>query len=225
MKNQGSKKVMSIILTIIVLNISLSGCEKQKDASELIGAESEQAVKQSGMEPQLQSLPVEALSSKERDGLIFLREEEKLARDVYNYLHQFYNLNVFTNIPKSEQQHMDAVKFLLDRYKISDPAEGKASGEFVNKELQELYNNLIKRGKESAAEALKVGAFIEEVDIRDLMNELEKKVDNQDIEFVYNNLIKGSKNHLRAFTGVLKTYGIVYSPVILEQDFYNAIIL
>jgi len=224
MKNSGSKQVMSIIITIIVLNTSLSGCEKQDGASESVGNESALPIMQSGIMVKMQSIPVEALSSEERAGLIFLREEEKLARDVYNYLHEYYNLNVFINIPKSEQQHMDAIKFLLDRYKISDPAEGKASGEFINKELQELYNNLIKIGKEGAAEAIKVGALIEEVDIRDLMNELENSVDNQDIEYVYNNLIRGSKNHLRAFTGVLKTYGIVYSPVILEKDFYNEII-
>ncbi len=224
MNHSRSKQVMAIIFTSFVLNISLSGCEKQKDASEFVGTESEQDVRQSGMVAQLKLLPIEALSIEEHDGLIFLREEEKLARDVYNYLHEYYNLNVFINIPRSEQQHMDAVKYLLDRYEINDPAEGKVSGEFSNKELQELYNNLIIKGKESAVEALKVGALIEEVDIRDLMNELKERVDNQDIEFVYNNLLKGSKNHLRAFTGVLKTYGVVYSPVILEQDFYNGII-
>ncbi len=225
MKNQGSKQAMAIIFTVIVLNTSLSGCEKQNDASDSVVTESQQTITQSNMKAQLELLPVEELSSEERDGLIFLREEEKLARDVYNYLHEYYSLNVFVNIPKSEQQHMDAVKFLLDRYEIKDPVEGMANGIFVNKDLQELYNNLISKGKESATEALKVGALIEEVDIRDLMNELNKSVDNQDIKLVYNNLIKGSKNHLRAFTGVLKTYGITYAPVILEETFYNEIVL
>jgi len=216
--------VLVLVFTILVLNTSLSGCEKQKDAPEMVGAETDQAVAQSGMRAQLELLPVEPLSDEERDGLIFLREEEKLARDVYNYLHGLFNLNVFANIPKSEQQHMDAVKYLLDRYEIKDPAEGKANGEFVNKDLQELYDSLIAKGKVNAAEALKVGALIEEVDIRDLLNELNGSVDNQDIKLVYNNLIKGSKNHLRAFTGVLKTYGIDYTPVILDEKFYNDIV-
>ncbi len=224
MKNSGSKQVLVLVFTILVLNTSLSGCEKQKDAPEMVGAETDQAVAQSGMRAQLELLPVEPLSDEERDGLIFLREEEKLARDVYNYLHGLFNLNVFANIPKSEQQHMDAVKYLLDRYEIKDPAEGKANGEFVNKDLQELYDSLIAKGKVNAAEALKVGALIEEVDIRDLLNELNGSVDNQDIKLVYNNLIKGSKNHLRAFTGVLKTYGIDYTPVILDEKFYNDIV-
>lgn len=224
MKNSGSKQVLSIILAIILLNTSLSGCEKQKDVSESVSTDSHQDVEQEDMATRLALLPIESLSNEERNGLIFLREEEKLARDVYNYLRKYYNLNVFINIPKSEQQHMNAVKFLLDRYDISDPTEGKLEGEFKNKELQDLYNTLISKGKENVTEALKVGALIEEVDIRDLQKELINHVNNQDIKFVYNNLIRGSKNHIKAFTGVLKTYGIEYSPVILEQDFYNGII-
>jgi len=223
MKNSGSTQVLSVVIAIILLNTSLTGCAQQKDVSKPV-AESKQAVGHGDMASRLGAFPVETLSKEERNGLIFLREEEKLARDVYNYLHKSYNLNVFINIPRSEQQHMNAVKFLLDRYVISDPAEGKPEGEFINKELQELYNNLISKGKESVTEALKVGALIEEVDIRDLQKELDNHVDNQDIKFVYNNLLRGSKNHLRAFTGVLKTHGVEYSPTILEKEFYNGII-
>lgn len=216
---------MVIIFTITILNSALSGCEKQNDTIEPLSNEPDQTAAQSSIKSQLELIPGEELSKDERDGLIFLREEEKLARDVYNYLHGLYNLNVFANIPKSEQQHMDAIKFLLDRYEIKDPAEGMADGVFTNMELQQLYNNLILKGKESGIEALKVGALIEEVDIRDLMNELEESVDNKDIKLVYDNLIKGSKNHLKAFTGVLKTYGINYAPVILDEKSYNDIVL
>lgn len=216
---------MVIIFTITILNSALSGCEKQNDTIEPLSNEPDQTAAQSSIKSQLELIPGEELSKEERDGLIFLREEEKLARDVYNYLHGLYNLNVFANIPKSEQQHMDAIKFLLDRYEIKDPAEGMADGVFTNMELQQLYNNLILKGKESGIEALKVGALIEEVDIRDLMNELEESVDNKDIKLVYDNLIKGSKNHLKAFTGVLKTYGINYAPVILDEKSYNDIVL
>jgi len=224
MKITGSKQAMALILTIIVLNATHLGCERQTDSQAVIDTETEQPVGQINMLAQLALLPIETLSTEEREGLILLREEEKLARDVYNYLHEYFNINVFINIPKSEQQHMDAVKFLLDRYEINDPTEGKVEGEFMNKELQELYNSLTTKGKESVIEALKVGALIEEVDIRDLQNELINHVNNQDIIFVYNNLTRGSKNHLRAFTGVLKTYGIEYSPIILENAFYNEII-
>lgn len=225
MKNSGSKQILVIIFTITILNSALSGCEKQNDTIEPLSNEPDQTAAQSSIKSQLELIPGEELSKEERDGLIFLREEEKLARDVYNYLHGLYNLNVFANIPKSEQQHMDAIKFLLDRYEIKDPAEGMADGVFTNMELQQLYNNLILKGKESGIEALKVGALIEEVDIRDLMNELEESVDNKDIKLVYDNLIKGSKNHLKAFTGVLKTYGINYAPVILDEKSYNDIVL
>ncbi len=47
------------------------------------------------------------LSQAEIDGLLFTREEEKLARDVYAALDGYGN--PFVNIRGSEQSHMDAV--------------------------------------------------------------------------------------------------------------------
>lgn len=49
-----------------------------------------------------------------------MREEEKLARDVYLTFGEKWGLTLFTNIAKSEQTHTDAVKTLLDRYEIKD---------------------------------------------------------------------------------------------------------
>ena len=69
--------------------------------------------------------PTEDLSTVEMEALQFMREEEKLARDVYLRLHQQWNMQVFANIAKSEQRHMDAMKCLLDKYELADPAEGK----------------------------------------------------------------------------------------------------
>ncbi len=61
------------------------------------------------------------LSQEEIDDLVYLREEEKLARDVYLHLYNTWGQWIFENIAASEQQHMDAVKTLLDRYGIHDP--------------------------------------------------------------------------------------------------------
>jgi hypothetical protein len=139
------------------------------------------------------------LTPEEAAGLAYMREEEKLARDVYQYLYQQWKLPIFSNIAASEQTHMDALKTLLDRYQIADPAAGNAAGTFTNAHLQELYDQLIAQGRQSAAAALKVGVAIEKLDISDLQEQLDLTT-KLDIKTVYQNLLKGSENHLRAFT-------------------------
>ena len=105
------------------------------------------------------------LTEEEINGLIFMREEEKLAHDVYIALYQTWGLSIFQNIANSEQTHTDTVKVLLDAYGIADPSANTAPGEFVNPELQALYTQLVAQGSQSLTDALKVGAAIEEIDI------------------------------------------------------------
>ncbi len=143
------------------------------------------------------SAPVPALTEAEVADLLLMREEEKLARDVYLTMFDEYDLRIFTNISKAEQQHMDAVLGLLNTYGLADPAQNKI-GVFTNTELQELYDTLVATGLQSKLDALRVGALIEEVDIEDLVNALER-TDQADIQIIYGNLLAGSKNHLRAF--------------------------
>ncbi|HGY56087.1 MAG TPA: DUF2202 domain-containing protein [Caldithrix abyssi] len=168
--------------------------------------------------------PVEEISQAESDGMVYMREEEKLARDVYKTLYTHWNIRVFNNIPRSEQQHMDAIKLLLDRYQLEDPVGNDSLGVFKNETLQELYNTLTTQGSVSLVEALKVGALIEEIDILDLQRELDDDVDNQDITFVYENLMKGSRNHLRAFVRNLSRQGVEYVPQKLSEEQYLEII-
>jgi len=173
----------------------------------------------------LQSFPFENISEKEKDGLLFLREEEKVARDIYLKMNEKHGSRIFNNISRSEQTHMDAIKRLLDKYEINDPIDDDRPGLFENQQLQDLYDNLLKQGGQSHVEGLKVGALIEEVDIIDLKEELDSpEVDNQDIRFVYNNLLKGSANHLRAFIKNLKLQGITYAPLYLDQDTFDKIV-
>jgi len=139
------------------------------------------------------------LSSIEKDGLIYMRLEEKLARDVYLTLGQTYNQKMFVNIPQSEQRHMDAVKILLDKYEIDDPVLQDEIGSFVNLDFKKLFDDLVKKGNSSFNDAMLVGKEIEEMDIKDLVERIEQ-TDNQDIKSVYENLIRGSENHLKAFS-------------------------
>lgn len=172
-----------------------------------------------GSLPQIQS---GSLSAEEAESLIFMREEEKLARDVYQALYSQWGVQTFQNIAASEQVHMDAVKTLLDRYGLTDPAVAQA-GVFTNPDLQALYDQLIARGSQSLAEALKVGAAVEEIDILDLEKRL-TQIDNMDIQQMFNNLLNGSKNHLRAFSSALKAQtGETYSPQYLSDEVYQAI--
>ncbi len=172
----------------------------------------------------ISGLPMEELSDSEVIGITYMREEEKLARDVYVYLYDKWGIRTFDNISKAEQAHMNAVLLLIDRYELTDPVGDNDYGVFTNDDLQELYDQLTADGSVSEIEALKVGALIEEVDINDLDEELESYIDNQDITKVYNNLRAGSEAHLRAFVWNLKVRGVEYSPVILTQEEYEEII-
>jgi len=173
----------------------------------------------------LQSSPTSAqeLSDAEAEGILYMREEEKLARDVYLKLYEEWGLSTFNNIANSEQTHMDALKTLIDRYDLDDPAEGKDIGEFTNQALQELYNQLVEEGRQSLEDALKVGAAVEEIDILDLQQHI-AQTDRGDIQLVYENLMKGSRNHLRAFVSVIERQGWTYQPQYLSQEAFDEII-
>jgi len=164
------------------------------------------------------------LTEDEIAGLVFMREEEKLAEDVYLGLYDIWGLNIFQNIAKSEQTHTTAIKNLLDRFEIDDPADTSPTGVFVNKDLQKLYDDLMDIGRQSLGDALKVGAAIEEIDILDLQEYL-NTTQNNEIRRVYQNLLRGSENHLRAFTGTLERQtGEIYKPQYMSQDDYDAIV-
>ncbi len=145
------------------------------------------------------------LTDDEKYWLTYMREEEKLARDVYLSLGSRWSIPILSNIAQSEQVHMDSVKTLIDRYGMPDPAAGKAQGEFTDPVLQKLYNDLIAQGSVSSVDALKVGIFIEETDISDL-NKAIAATTHKDIRTMYNNLLQGSMNHLNAFESNLVSY-------------------
>jgi hypothetical protein len=163
------------------------------------------------------------LSADESAALIYMREEEKLAHDVYVTLFAQWNLPTFQNISRSEQTHTDTVKALIDRYGLTDPASSQV-GVFTNPDLQSLYNDLVARGSQSLAEALKVGAAIEEIDILDLEKHL-AQTDKADIQQTFTNLERGSYNHLRAFVSTLNNQtGETYQPQYLSTEAYQTII-
>lgn len=139
------------------------------------------------------------LSNVEKEHLLYMVEEEKLARDVYQALNAKWNHRTFTNISKSEQQHMDELKALFPKYGLADPTTGKKPGEFTNIKLQGLYAELVQKGSKSLSDALAVGVEVEKLDIADSEKAISHTTQS-DINLVYKNLLKGSKNHLEAFS-------------------------
>jgi len=139
------------------------------------------------------------LSDAQKEGLIFMIEEEKVARDVYLHLAEKWNDRVFSNIAKAEQKHMNAVERLAKRYGVTVPSTLTEEGIFLDERLQKMYNDLIVKGEKSLRDAYLVGVLVEETDIDDLENLLDDETISSSAKQIYSNLLRGSQNHLRAF--------------------------
>ncbi|MCK5220404.1 MAG: DUF2202 domain-containing protein [Candidatus Aminicenantes bacterium] len=163
------------------------------------------------------SFPYEEISDVEETSLLHMREEEKLARDVYDYLYERWGMRIFNNISSAEQSHMSSIATILQKYNIPDPVLNDDRGSFSDEGMKELYTKLTAMGSNSLADALLVGATIEDLDIFDLQNAL-LKTDNMDILFIFGNLKKGSENHIRAFTNQLKSFNITYEAQYISQE-------
>lgn len=164
------------------------------------------------------------LSPAEAADLLFMQEEERLARDVYAVFYETWGMNVFENIGDAEQSHTDSVAVLVRRYGLEDDSAEVTAGVFANPELQKLYDDLVLTGMQSPEDALRAAALVEETDIVDLQDAM-SRTENADILRVYENLIAGSENHLRSFVRNLEQRGESYSPVVLTQDEYEDIVV
>lgn len=162
------------------------------------------------------------ITQAEVDDLKFLREEEKLARDVYIFSYNKYQVSIFNSISQSEQKHMDSVLKLMNTYGVSDSASTKI-GVFNNPDIQALYNSLTDQSNISLVEALKVGAIIEDLDINDI-DDFIGNTTKSNLLTVYNNLTCGSKNHIRSFTSQLSSNGVTYVPQFISEEYYKIIL-
>lgn len=131
------------------------------------------------------------LSAEEITRLQYGQQEERLARDVYLALADQYQMRVFANIAKSENQHVKAVGNLLTQYGLP-----QTTGYGV---LQATYEELITKGRASLKDALEVGETIEKLDIADLQK-TDALTTQKSILQVFRQLERASNNHLRAFT-------------------------
>lgn len=198
-------------MSIILGSLTLYSCSETGDNDNILGLDASYTFVDDKA----------TLTDKDKNALLFMLEEEKLARDTYNFLGEYWNIKQFTNIQKSEQTHMDAVASLLTFYEI--PYEILPYGEFANSELQSLYDQFIVDGKNSEVAALTIGATIEDLDIVDLQIRMDA-TESANIINIFGKLQCGSENHLRAFTKGLGTYGETYSPQFLTVEAYENII-
>jgi hypothetical protein len=205
-----------------------SSCQKDNMNAENIQYASVLSVLGDGttslIEANLKSALIETsdLTDSELASLLKMKEEEKLARDVYSALAQKWGSQVFINISKAENNHLNAIVLLLTNYGSAETSIDEA-GIFADASVQNLYNNLVAKASSSIEEAYKTGLLIEEMDIKDLTDALSTTT-NENIILVFENLTKGSRNHLRAFNRQLTTLGIVYTPVYISQTDYNLIV-
>ena len=168
-------------LSLTSVRVVCKTCNSHKDSAELFNTAAEGT-----------------LTIEQKEGLSYIIEEEKVARDVYLELYKTWGTRVFGNITRSEQKHMDAVERLFNSYDIEAPLSLDTVGNFENEELQAMYDELVEKGNKSKEDALEVGVIVEEKDIADLEALLESSIPS-DFERVYSNLVRGSYKHLRAF--------------------------
>lgn len=164
----------------------------------------------------------DTISKQEIENLQFLKEEEKLARDVYLFSYDLYGQNIFKNISNSEQSHMNSVSVIMEKYGIKDLSFDER-GKFSNLELQQLYDDLVDLSKISLENALTVGATVEDLDINDLNNFI-SNADHQDMIEMYQLLNCGSRNHLRAYTNNLESLDLTYDPQFISVEEYDMIL-
>lgn len=162
------------------------------------------------------------LTEIEIEMLLFVREEEKMAHDVYDLLSKNFKKPIFSKIAESEAVHMEKVLCLLLHFNIDDPAYAE-DGKFLNTEIQGMYNSLVALGSGSITDALTAGAIIEDFDISDISDWI-ALTENEAIINVFTNLICGSENHLVAFIEQLGSFDEGYDPDYISQVEFDAII-
>ena len=212
------------ILVILLIALAATACEAGSNTAEpTIPGPKDETLQLQALQDAASIIPVGTLTDEQAAGLLLMREEEKLARDVYLHFSEVYGLPIFSNIASSEQRHMSAIKTLLDRYSLEDPVTDDSPGVFTDAHLSDLYAQLVQSGQNSLLDALIVGATIEDLDINDL-TELSRGLDLEDVLLVYGNLVKGSRNHLRSYYSQIIRNNGSYTPQYISREMFDSIV-
>jgi len=217
------------VLVLALGLLPLAGCDsdndQDRDLDRIVNVDGDgyTEVDLVALDEWLRTVPNEPLSDAESAAILFAREEEKMDRDAFRIFDDQYALDAFTRMTESEQTHMSAVGLLIQKYGLTDPVTNDATGVFENQDILALYEDFIAQGDDSAAAALAAGAGMQELTIMDLADGLEV-TDNRDVECVFENLQKGSRNHLRRLVRLLDNRNVDYVPTYLPQADFDAIV-
>ena len=195
-------KIIYYVSLLLITTSSLFACNKE-------------VVNETGIGP--------ILTNDTKNSLLLMREEEKLAHDVYVTLYEKWGMPIFDNISASELRHTDAVLNLLEARGLSDPSAGLKRGEYSNADFITLYKQLVEKGSQSLMDALIVGTTIEDLDLYDL-DQWMAKITDEDILSVYKNLAKGSRNHMRAFYSQITSKDGDYKAQYISQQKMDEIV-
>lgn len=213
----------------LAISLGLSGCNSSaadnatpnNGAAPSVNTTSTVALNSTAIEGTSLVVNPSSLTLAEMQTLLFVREEEKLARDVYLTLYDTWKQRTFFTIAvNSEQTHMDTIKQLLDAYGLTDPVISDTVGSFTDPALAALYAQLVQQGLISLEQGLKVGAYIEEYDLNDIQEAITQTQENSNQQALiqaYENLACGSRNHLRSFVKQLERLGISYTAQLMPQ--------
>lgn len=161
------------------------------------------------------------LTTDEIEFIYAVREDEKIARDLYFSFFRNFGLKTFENIGKAEDNHIKATEKLFDYYEIDYPALS-ANGKFEDASRQKLFDSLLLKGTPEL-EAFKVMALLEESNIVEY-GEVLKSIVNPNIKLVIENLAKASANHFKAAIRQITALGGTYAPALMTQEQYRALI-
>jgi hypothetical protein len=220
-----------LIIILLTLSFFITGC-----SSEDTGGVTDTATTDADVPTSVDDTALDDLSAAEVDGLdtteashlTFMREEEKLARDVYLTLAELYpGQKIFNQIAtRAEQTHTDTMRDKLDQFNLPDPNPNtnnlpSSLGVFTGDEwgwyFKEKFELLTAKGEVSELDALYVGAFIEELDMYDIAVCPQVMIDRgfsspcgleytdeRALQTAYSSLMSGSESHLRAYVGQIE---------------------
>lgn len=229
-----------LLIIFFTLPFYITGCNSE-DTDEVSSItttdpDGSTSVDETVLDDVLSNLPDDDVSVEEADGLdtteashlTFMREEEKLARDVYLTLAALYpDQEVFSRIAtRAEQTHTDTMRDKLDQFNLPDPnpetnnlpsSLGVFTGDEWGWYFIEKFALLTAKGEVSELDALYVGAFIEELDMHDIAVCPQIMIDRGfsspcglaytdegALQTAYSALISGSESHLRAYVGQIE---------------------
>ena len=165
------------------------------------------------------------ISKSDRDAIIYVVQEEKVAHDFYKAMYELHGVISFRSISKSEGLHMDQAKQLIEHFGIEDPNKEyyDTPGSFKNPKFEEMYNSLVRNGTNSIVDALVEAARFEEMDIVDIQR-FTASTQDEYLKSTFEKLSGVSENHLKALVKDLFERGVEYTPKYLSAEQYNEII-